>query len=542
MLRHARGWKSSTLIAVIASCMLLSAAQAQPAQPAALDTLRTRAEASGYTETSRYADVRAFLDAVAAASGDLHRTTFGESVEGRALPLVVWGAPEATPEAVRATGKTRVLVFANIHAGEVAGKEALLALLRDLARGRHAAWADSLVLLVAPIYNADGNEAIAYDNRPLQLGPVGGMGTRENAQGLDLNRDFMKLAAPESRALVGLFNAYDPHVIVDLHTTDGTLMGYHLTYAPPLHPNTPHGIDAELWDRWLPAVTEAVREKDGWAFYHYGNVPGAFGEASDAPRGWYSFDWRPRFGTNYAGLRNRFGILSEVYSYAPFDERIAASGRFVEEVVDYAWAHAGRVRALTEAADAASVVGDTLALSATWAALPAPVEVLLGDADTLYHPVTHAPMLRRRDVRIPETMPAYVRFAPTETARAPAGYLVPAALTPVLDLLDAHGVRHEPASAAATAEGFVIDSLTVSDRAFQSRHAVTLYGRWQAPPEAPRAGDYAYVPLDQPLGRLAFTLLEPRSDDGVVAWAVLDAEALRAAGTYPVLRVPVPPR
>src|SRR5690606_14919514 len=290
-----------------------------------LDTLRTRAEASGYTETSRYAEVRAFLDAVAAASEDIHLTTFGETVEGRALPLAGWGAPAATPEAVRATGKTRVLVFANIHAGEVAGKEALLALLRDLARGDFAAWADSLVLLAAPIYNADGNERIAYDNRPLQLGPVGGMGTRTNAQGLDLNRDFTKLAAPESRALVGLMNAYDPHVVVDLHTTDGTLMAYHLTYAPPLHPNTPGEIDEELGARWLPAVTEGVEVDAGWAFYHHGNVPGTFGAPVSVPRGWYSFDYRPRFGTNYAGLRNRFGILSEVYSYAPFDERVAAS-------------------------------------------------------------------------------------------------------------------------------------------------------------------------------------------------------------------------
>lgn len=504
-----------------------------------LDTLRTRAEASGYTETSRYAEVRAFLDAVAVASEDIHLTTFGETVEGRALPLAVWGAPAATPEAVRATGKTRVLVFANIHAGEVAGKEALLALLRDLARGDFAAWADSLVLLAAPIYNADGNERIAYDNRPLQLGPVGGMGTRTNAQGLDLNRDFTKLAAPESRALVGLMNAYDPHVVVDLHTTDGTLMAYHLTYAPPLHPNTPGEIDEELWERWLPAVTEGAEVEAGWAFYHYGNVPGTFGEPVTVPRGWYSFDYRPRFGTNYAGLRNRFGILSEVYSYAPFDERVAASRLFVEEVLDYAWEHAGRVRDLTEAADAASVVGDTLAVRATWAALLDPVEILLGAADTVYHPVTNEPMLRRRDVRLPEAMPAFIRFEPTETERAPAGYLVPAARTEVLDLLDAHGIRHRPVVAPVTAEAFAIDSVSVAERAFQGRRAVTLHGRWQPPQGVPDpAGEaYEYVPLNQPLGRLAFTLLEPRSDDGVVAWAVLPEEVLHAGSLYPIRRV-----
>ena len=104
-------------------------------------------------------------------------------------------------------------------------------LLRDLVSGPYAAWRSSLTLLIAPIYNADGNERMALDNRPYQLGPVGGMGTRRNAQGLDLNRDHMKLESPEARALVRAYTDYDPHVVIDLHTTNGTQHAYHLTYA-----------------------------------------------------------------------------------------------------------------------------------------------------------------------------------------------------------------------------------------------------------------------------------------------------------------------
>ena len=499
----------------------------------------TRAEASDFAETSRYDDVIGFLETVTAKSPALQLTTFGETNEGRALPLVVWGAEGSTADAVRATDKTRVLVFANIHAGEVCGKEALQMLVRDLAHGQHIAWADSLVLLLAPIYNADGNERIALDNRPGQLGPMGGMGQRPNAQGLDLNRDFMKLAAPESQALVGLMDAYDPHVVVDLHTTNGTIHAYHLTYAPPLNPNTPQSIDEELRDRWLPAVTEQIAEQDGWAIYHYGNVPGAFGEAAAAPRAWYSFDARPRFGTNYAGLRNRFGILSEAYSYASFEERVRATKRFVEEVVDYAHAHASRIRTLTGEADATSIVGDSLSLRATWDALPEPVENLLGEADTVYHPVTNAPMLQRRATRISETMPALIRFTPVEQERVPVAYLVPPSLTEVVALLDRHGIHYSRGTQPTPVEYFQMDSVTVAGREFQGRRARTVHGYYATLDDAGQT-EMLVVPLDQPLGRLAFMLLEPRSDDGIVAWAAVPDEHLQAGRTYPIRRIPSP--
>jgi hypothetical protein len=502
----------------------------------------TRAEATDYRETSTYADVLAFLDALGA--DDLRRTTFGETVEGRALPLVVWGAPGADAEAVRATGKTRVLVLANIHAGEVAGKEAALALLRDLADGRHDAWADSLVVLVAPIYNADGNERVAYGNRPLQLGPVGGMGQRANARGLDLNRDFTKLAAPETRALVGLMRRYDPHVVLDLHTTDGTLTGYDLTYAPPLSPNTPGAIDRDLRERLLPAVTDSLRA-DGLFAWHYGNVPGAFGEATAAPRGWYSFSGRPRFSTNYVGLRNRYGILSEAYSYATFADRVRVTRRFVEGALDQTWARATAVRRTAAEADRQSVVGQRLAVRAEFEALPEPVEILLGEADTVAHPVTGAPMLQRRDVRRPETMPAFTRFRAAETVEAPALYAVHVGphQAAVRDLLDAHGIAYETGSVwGRDRQRFRLDSVRVAERAYQGVRGQEAFGAWEGVPAEtglpPRSAPALLVPVDQPLGRLVVALLEPRSDDGVVAWGTVPATELRPGGAVPVERVP----
>ena len=50
---------------------------------------------------------------------------------------------------------------------------------------------------------------------------------------------------------------YDPHVSLDLHTTNGTRHAYHLTYSPPLHPGADPGIVDLLRKQWFPSVTKA---------------------------------------------------------------------------------------------------------------------------------------------------------------------------------------------------------------------------------------------------------------------------------------------
>ena len=490
------------------------------------DDLLTRAEATDFIETSSYDDVMRFVEALAANSDEIHLTSFGYTNEGRRLPLLVVGAPDASPEAVRMTGKTRVYLQGNIHAGEVCGKEALQMLLRDFARGEYPSWTDDLVLLVAPIYNADGNERVDLRNRPRQHGPLGGMGQRPNAQGLDLNRDHMKLDSPEARSLVAMMTAYDPHVGVDLHTTNGTQHAYHLTYSPPLHPNTPTSIDAFLRDEWLPEVTDRIRQKHGWDYYYYGN-------ASPRRPGWYTFDHRPRFNNNYIGLRNRMAILSEAYAYDTFEDRVMGTLWFVEEILDFAQEHAGRIRSIVEAADA-SVVGQELATRATFEQSEEEVTILMGEVAEERHPQTGEIILRRQEVSTPVSMYEFGTFSPTAVETVPAMYYVLPEAGDAIVRLRAHGIETSSAPMGTVrVERFVMDSTSVAPRAFQGRNERVLFGSWRAASVELPPGTVA-VRVDQPLGRLAFTLLEPRSDDGFANWALLDEQI--EAGEYPILR------
>ncbi|MDE2874280.1 MAG: M14 family metallopeptidase [Gemmatimonadota bacterium] len=521
----------SRFCALLAVAALLAACDASPPPDA---TFLTRAERTDYSETSSYADVVDFLERAAAASPSVHYTTYGHTTEGRALPLAVFGdVDDPTPATVRASGKTVVYLQGNIHAGEVCGKEALQMLLRDLMAGRHGQWRESMILLVAPIYNADGNERVTLTNRGRQHGPFGGMGQRPNAQGYDLNRDHMKIESPEARSVARLFTEYDPHVAVDLHTTNGTRHAYHLTYSPPLHPNTPPAIDAFLRDGLLPHVTDEIRAKHGWEYYYYGN---AFARGGGEP-GWYTFDHRPRFNNNYIGLRNRIAILSEAYSYATFEERVLATLYFVEEILDYVHEHGEEVRSIVADADAASVVGASLALRAIPERSAEPVDILMGATVEETHPLTGRPLLLRADTQYVETLYEYGSFAPALTERVPQAYLIPAGLGDILNRLAAHGITLEPAEPTPTqVEAFHIDSVSTAARPFQGRNEQTLFGRYEATQVTPAPGDM-WARADQPLGRLLFSLLEPRSDDGFANWGFL-AEQLQVGGTYPIVRIP----
>jgi hypothetical protein len=520
------------IVLPLAAAFALTTACDTPAGTGSTDLadLRTRGERSGWIETSSHDDVMRFLEVAAASSDRAHLETMGYTNEGRAIPLLVIGdVADGSPEAVRASGKLRVYLQGNIHGGEVPGKEALQMLVRELLTGATPDWTDELVLLVNPIYNADGNERVALGNRPRQHGPLGGMGQRPNAQGYDLNRDHMKLDSPEARSFVSMLNRYDPEVGVDLHTTNGTRHAYHLTYSPPLHPGAPAEVVDLLRDTAFPEIAATIRENDGWEYYYYGNASRRDGEPA-----WATFDHRPRFNNNYVGLRNRVAILSEAYAYLTYEDRVRATYRFVEEILNWARDDADAIRAAVEAADA-PVVGQTLPTRAVPEPSDTMVTILMGEVAEERHPWTGATILRRVDTVEPTSMREYGTFMASDTEVAPATYYVPPEADVILDRLLAHGVRMRELGAPETVQGevFLIDAVDVAANPFQGHNEVTLSGAWTAETLRLPAGTRE-VTLTQPLGRLAFYLLEPRSDDGLVAWGLVDD--LEPGGRYPVLR------
>jgi hypothetical protein len=478
-----------------------------------MQTLLTRAEATNYQETSSHADTIAFLKALP----KIKLTSLATSTEGREIPLAVLGEP----------GPEKLIVYlqANIHAGEVEGKEAMLMLLRDLSQRDPKKLLERLVLVVCPIYNADGNEKWGEGrrNRPSQDGPPK-IGVRPNGQNLDLNRDCIKAKSPEMRGVLkNVYAAWSPDVVFDLHTTNGTRHGWQLTYAPPTHPNTPAAVLRYCRDALLPEVRAALLKTHDWKLFDYGNT-----EKRGSETVWATFGEEGRYVTNYAGLRGSLAILSEAVSFLPFRFRVESTYQFVLKTLELLARDATKIRAIRKSFSLPANLGVRFAM-ASRGVEPVVLEIPRPESEIDH---TKAPTAFET-----HTMPIFDRWTFTKTARVPRYYGIPKALGSVIALLRRHGVDLEPLRAEwrGPAEVFTITENAASPP-FQNHKLLRLEGNWATSNATLPIGSVK-ISTRQPLGALIFHLLEPESLDGAVAWNFIDDEALAIGQSYPIVKI-----
>ncbi len=514
-------------IGLVLAVMFVSAACERPERP------ELPFETSNYTRTATYAEVMQVVDYVSETMPNAYVDTMGYSVDGRLLPLVILSDRKVTtPEEAHALERPLIFVMANIHAGEVEGKDAMMKLLLEFADGRHSDLLDKITVMIAPIYNTDGNEEFARTNRTSQNGPDS-VGVRPNRQGFDLNRDYMKLETPEAQALIGrAFNYWDPLLFMDLHTTNGSHHGYHLTYSTPLNPNT-HPQIVSFQDRvMMPIIKESMATKN-WRIFEYGNFV-----RNEPDSGWATFSPQPRYGTNYYGLHNRLTLLSESYSYVAYKERIASTYDFVMSTLAFCAEQAFQLNELRSQVNGAyegyaDASTDSLGTAFTFGE-PVEEPFITGSVDTVYHEDIDRMTFRM----LPETGERMIRnfrsFIPTRHERVPAAYYIDntdGQLDSVLMKLDLHGIAYEQVGALSDSiEAFRVSEFSTATRAFQDRYLNRVEGSWVIVDGASiDAGNLFRIPTNNRKRNLIFYLLEPTMDDGLVAWGFANARLANGA-------------
>jgi hypothetical protein len=488
----------------------------------------TVAEESDFRASSSYDQTMAYLYRLEAAAPEIIRVTdFGRSAQGRPLPLVIVSSEGAfTPEAATATGKPILLIQSCIHAGEVDGKDATLMILRDIALGRRPGLAEGAVALFAPIYNADGHELVSPYNRANQNGPDE-MGYRATANGIDLNRDFLRLASTEAKAMAQLVATWQPHLHVDNHVTNGSDHAWILTWLVAEAPQLPAPVDAWI-DGHLPEIlaeVEARGHPNGPYVSHISSSDPAAGMIWDVAQ--------PRYSSGYFPLRNRPSILIEMHAHKPFRERILANLAFIEELLtEVGRSGEGLVRAV-ENADAMTVEAgradaDPSPIVVRWEVSEEGEKIVWPAADWTIEETTvvGGPRVAYRPGTIREVELEWRHLPVAElTLARPRGYVVFAGWPQIEELIAGHGLQAFRLIADSELE---VDTIRLAhpefdDFPFQGAVMVEDFevSRQRERRRAP-AGSL-WIPAAQPSFEVAVQLFEPEAPDSIVRWGVVSS-------------------
>ncbi|MDX6272491.1 MAG: hypothetical protein QOD28_3714 [Acidobacteriota bacterium] len=490
---------------------------------------QTHAERTDYRETPRYEETLAYCRKLAAAApAQIKLGDFGRSGEGRALPLLIAAnGGTFTPEASRRAGKVIVFVQANIHAGETDGKDAGLALLRDIVVLKtQPRLLEHVTLLFAPIYNADGHERRSPHNRINQNGPEE-MGWRANATNLNLNRDYMKADAPETRAWLRLWNEWSPDLFIDCHVTDGADFRYNVTYQFEEHENVPQPLRdwmrAAFEGRIVPA-TEAL-----------GNLLTTYMEFRDnrdpVNKGVEGFIGTPRFATGYVPLRNRPALLIETHMLKDYRTRVRATYDLLRAALeDVNRDPAGWLRVAKETDQKVVEEGSAydperkVALRIAFTDKSVPRVIKGVEFRRELSDVSGAVRVVYGTKPYDYTVPFYNESHATISVSTPLYYIIPPQWTEPVEVLAAHGVRMQRLAEPLTVEveSYRFSEVKWAGASFENRLPVSQKNQLVRERRT-YAANSVVVPLAQPAGRLIINLLEPDAPDSFVYWGFFNS-------------------
>jgi hypothetical protein len=305
-----------------------------------------------------------------------------------------------------------------------------------------------------------------------------------------------------------------------------TWHAWNLTWAPSYH----YAGEKSTYDytiSMLKGITETAKTKYDLNFGPYGdyNVREAW-----PPKDFYTYNHHPRYLVNQFSLRNRLAILSEAFAHERFYQRIFSTYSFVTEILEHTNSKAKEIQRITQEADANTI--QTIATEAGKAKKGVRFKMTqleqLNNFPTYdYISYTKADgskgFYRTGNLITVDNVTYHAKFEAEVESTLPKGYIIPAAFASIAENLKKHGIVVTQLTKSTTKEGemFEVSKLDKATRKFEGHLMARATGKFVPKKQKFNKGDYV-VELAQPLGNLAFYLLEPESDDGYVTWNFFD--------------------
>ncbi len=482
----------------------------------------THAERSGFQETSRYAETVDYCKRLQAASPWIRYSTFGKSPEGRDLPLLVISEDgHFTPEQAHKSDRAILLIINGIHSGEIAGKEASLMLLRDIAvEKQKPELLKHVVLLVVPIFNVDGHERMSPFNRINQNGPRE-MGWRGTSQNLNLNRDWIKADQPEMQAMLKLFNDWLPDLVIDNHVSDGADFQYDITWLLDDNPRTGAPLLKYIQNDLEPYLLTTLNSS--------GHVASRYFEMRDSMDPAAGIDIGPataRFSNGYGTLRNRPTFVVETHMLKSFETRIKAHYDFMQAVLRKLNGDPESLRKAVRQSDEQTIQ------------LPAKYPIRLRENHEKSEPFAYHGIEYTRQQSaisgstsvtygvkpIEITIPFYRTMEPEITVDPPLGYIIPPQWTAAIDRLDVHTIAYSRLSKPVTSdfETYRFSEVSWDREPFEGHHLAHFKSKNVKEQRTLPEGSVV-VWLNQKTNKVILEMLEPDAADSLVTWGYFDA-------------------
>ena len=512
MLKH----KLAVVLTAMISCL----------QPCIAHHLLTPFEKSGGRRSATYEEYIQFCGKLGSSIGQGDGPGSDEGTDaGRSLHYFVC---PASPHDHKDSGKITVFINNGIHAGEPDGVDASMMLLRDIAEGRWRLPAN-VQLVIIGMYNVGGALNRNRSTRVNQNGPEE-YGFRGNSQNLDLNRDFIKSDAQESRGFHFLFHHFDPEIFVDTHVSDGADYQHTMTLLSTQYDKLGGRLGRYFRERLDPLLYRNM-ERAGWPMIPYVN-------AEETPeKGWTAFYDPPRFSSGYAALFNTIAWLLETHMLKPFDQRVKATYALLKKIITLAGKEADTIRALRNTDRSAMLRQHIFPLA--WKADTTATQWPFKGYTAAYKTsdVTGQQRLwydHSRPINI--NVPIRDHFSPAYSVTAPAAYIIPHGWHNVVSRMNAsdkywpYGMPQLQRDTTLEVTAYTIDSFKTGSAPYEGHYKHSaIHATSHRITMRFRKGDYL-IPVNTPDRRFLIESLEPESEDSYFAWGFFDAILQRKEG------------
>ncbi len=447
---------------------------------------------------------------------------FGHDDDGSPLHLfLISDGSGFTPDSIRAAGKSILWVTNNIHPGEPDGVDASLLLAQALLES------DQLMGLtvhtavcIVPMYNVSGAKRRGSFSRANQTGPST-YGFRGNARNLDLNRDFIKADAENTRSIQRALAQWDPDVYFETHVSDGADHQYVMELLTTQKDKLDGGLSAFMTGTMMPRLYEWMGNKKMLMCPYFET------EGETPEEGLVGFYDSPRYSTGYSALFDRIGILAESHMLKPYADRVNATFQLMLATLAVMNEHPEELLKVRAAAKKNTASMNELGLN--WALDTTHVETLPWKgwtAERTTSEVTGLPRLHYDHTRPTDTMvPWRDTYKPSIIKHKPLGYLIPQAWSAIAERLEAQGVKAErlPTDRAFTVE---VDSIAEFKTGQQPYEGHSLHREVRCVPARTKrtamSGDIL-IRMGQVTDRLIMETLEPDGEDSYFAWGFFDS-------------------